>query len=103
MAGAPTGNHNAARGAEWRSSIKRALARAAAKLGDGDQTGYRKGLDIVADKFIAASCDGEPWAMKELGDRIDGKPTQPISGPDGGPVDIDMKWTVEIVGHDADN
>ena len=57
-------------------------------------------MDIVADKFVEASCNGEPWAMKELGDRIDGKPKQltEISGTAGGP--IDMKWTVELVESD---
>ena len=69
---APKGNQNAAKGAEWRSAIKRALAR---KSGEN----WRKGLDKVAEKFIEAAEKGDPWAMKEIGDRIDGKPAQSVT------------------------
>ncbi|WP_149898054.1 DUF5681 domain-containing protein [Rhizobium rhizogenes] len=33
---------------------------------------------------------GEVAAIKEVADRLDGKVTQGISGPDGGPVQIDL-------------
>ena len=91
---APIGNQNAAKGAEWREAIKRALTRASAKLKDNDEIGWRRGLDSVADKFIAAAEDGEPWAMKEIGDRIDGKPAQSVDLT--GEVNIPLSGTVRF-------
>lgn len=43
---------------------------------------------------------GEPWAVKELMDRTEGKASQPLehSGPDGGP--IQQRVIVEFVGAD---
>ena len=31
--------------------------------------------------------DGDMQAIKEIGDRLDGRPAQPIVGVDGGPVE----------------
>ena len=66
--GAQPGNTNAAKGTEWRQALKRALSRKSGKT-------FREGLDIAADLFVDAICDGNFQAMKELGDRIDGKPS----------------------------
>ena len=68
LGGAPPGNKNAVKGAEWRQAIKRALAHKSGKT-------YREGLDEVATKFVEAAANGDAWAMKELGDRVDGKPS----------------------------
>lgn len=68
---APIGNDNAAKGAEWRSSIKRALARRG-------ESGWREGLDTLADRLIDAASAGDAWALKEIGDRIDGRPKQTV-------------------------
>lgn len=94
--GAQPGNQNAKKGRQWQRAIKRALARYADANGQANATA-RKGLDLVATKFVAHAASGEAWAMKELGDRIDGKPTQAVevSGPDGG--SIDTKMTMEFV------
>jgi len=103
-AGAPKGNKNGARGTAWRDAIHHALAEKG-RLIDGDKPAYKKGLRAVAMKFIEAAEAGESWAMRELGDRTDGKPGQAIeiSGPDGGAVE--MKWSIEVVEKtlDADN
>ena len=48
-------------------------------------------LRRAADKLLKLAADGEGWAMRELADRLDGKPAQAITGADGGPL------TVEIV------
>jgi len=72
-AGAPTGNSNAKKAKLWEQAIKRALARKADSNIDG-------GLDLVADEFVNAAVNGDQWAIKELGDRIDGKPAQIIEG-----------------------
>ena len=69
--GGQIGNQNAKKGAEWRSAIKRALSRCSEK-------GWREGLDKVADEFVKAATNGDSWALREIGDRIDGKPKQTI-------------------------
>lgn len=35
-------------------------------------------LRAIAEKLVAAAVAGEPWAIKEVADRIDGKPMQAI-------------------------
>jgi hypothetical protein len=82
---APLGNQNAKKAKLWEGAIKRAIARKAA----GD---LNNGLDSLADKLIAAAESGDQWALKELGDRIDGKPHQSVgvAGDDeGGPVKLE--------------
>lgn len=71
MAGAPLGNQNAKQGAEWRSAIKRALSR---RSGEN----WRKGLDELADRYIEAAALGDAWALKDIADRLDGKPKQSV-------------------------
>ena len=65
---APVGNRNAARGARWRESILRALARNAGNVDSG--------LDKAADKLVALALEGDKWAIDHLAERIDGKPTE---------------------------
>ena len=77
--GAQPGNNNATKGAEWRQALKRALVRVAEAEGEDAEISYRKGLDIVADKFVEAASSGEAWAIKEIGDRLDGKPGQSVT------------------------
>lgn len=87
--GAPEGNTNASKGSDWRDAIRYELAKIGRDL-DGDDPAYKKGLRQCAAEFIKATMEGEPWALKELGDRTDGKATQSIelSAPDGGPVQL---------------
>ena len=42
-------------------------------------------LRAIATKLVEAAEDGEPWAVKEIMDRMDGKPiqAQEITGADG--------------------
>ena len=88
--GAPVGNQNAAKAKRWQAAIEAAVAR---RVSDG----RLKGLEDLADKLIDAVLVGDLSALKEFGDRYDGKPTQQteISGPDGG--DIPHSLTVEFV------
>lgn len=91
--GAPVGNQNAFKGKLWLAAINRALE----KRGGGDKV---KALDELAEKLLTACDSGDPQALqalKELGDRLDGKPTQQteLSGPDG--VAIPMQTIVNFV------
>lgn len=43
-------------------------------------------LRIIMEKLVQAAMDGEPWAIKEIMDRVDGKPQQAIVGDPDNPV-----------------
>ena len=73
MAGAPIGNNNAGKNKAWRDTLDRAIAQ-----DDG------KRLRAAAEKLLDLAEAGEAWAVKELGDRLDGKPAQAITNADGG-------------------
>ncbi len=49
-------------------------------------------LDKLADKCVELAHAGEGWAMKEIGDRLDGKPAQAIIGADEDQPPIVIKW-----------
>jgi hypothetical protein len=80
--GAPLGNQNARKGKLWTQAIERALDKRSA-------AGRLAALDDIAEKLLSLAEQGEMAALKELGDRIEGKPTERVelSGPDG-PIDI---------------
>jgi len=79
MAGAPVGNTNATKGKPWIAAINRALAQ-----GDANR------LRNIAEKLINKAEEGDMMALKEIGDRLDGKSIQGISGPDGEPLVINI-------------
>ncbi len=77
--GAPLGNDNATKNRLWADTLRRAL------LAEDGKT-----LRRLAERLIERAADGDVPALKEIGDRIDGKSKQQIeaSGPDGGPLQI---------------
>lgn len=79
---APIGNQNAAKAKRWSDAIDRALALRC--KGDGIAA-----LDALAEKLLLLADAGDISALKELGDRIEGKPAQAITGADGGPLQIE--------------
>ena len=95
---APKGNQNARAGRAWRDAVNYVLAEKGRQL-DGDGTAIEKGLRSVARKFVEQAEAGEAWALKELGDRVDGKAAQAIDL--SGQVDVPMSGTVKIVKSDA--
>ena len=55
-----------------------------------DKTDYRR-LHIIVDKLVRAAEGGEPWAIKEVMDRIDGKVSQQIEhDASDGPITIQV-------------
>lgn len=81
--GAPVGNTNATKGRPLTDALRRALARA----GEGDLS---VGMNMVAQGAVDAAIAGEQWAIREVWDRLEGKPAQIIGGdPDGAPIQID--------------
>ena len=76
--GAPVGNTNSsAENRLWANTIRRAVVQ-----GDAER------LRLIAEKLLSMAEAGDIQAMKELGDRLDGKPKQQIeaSGEGGGPL-----------------
>lgn len=86
--GGQLGNRNAEK-RQWNAAIYRALE----KRG----TSRLEALDNLAEKLLAKCDEGDMSALRELGDRIDGKAAQAInvSGEDGGPLKGSL--TVEFV------
>ena len=73
--GAPTGNQNGKRGKLFYDALRVALVQE-----------DRKSLRKITDKLVKAAEEGDAWAVKEIMDRMDGKPVQSteITGADGG-------------------
>lgn len=69
--GAPAGNQNAAKGRIWKAAIQRALS----KRARCDQV---EALDALAEKLLTLAEQGDLGALKELGDRLEGKAVQAV-------------------------
>ncbi len=65
----------------WANTLRRAIVQ-----GDGER------LRRIAEAMLAKAEDGDMTAIKELGDRIDGKVPQALTGEDGGPVVLLAQW-----------
>lgn len=87
MAGAPEGNQNSSKSNRlWAETIRRAVVQS-----DPER------LRSIAEKLLDMAASGDIQAMKELGDRLDGKPKQQteVTGTDGGPLQItEVAWNV---------
>ena len=72
--GAPEGNDNAKKGKMFYDQLRMILVQ-------NDHLKLRK----ISEKLAEAAEKGEAWAIKEIMDRMDGKPVaiQEIQGPDG--------------------
>jgi hypothetical protein len=73
--GGQPGNQNAKKGKLFYDALRIALLQE-----------DRKRLRSITDKLVKAAENGDAWAVKEIMDRMDGKPVQSteISGLDGG-------------------
>ncbi|MGO4316702.1 hypothetical protein [Agrobacterium sp. MCAB5] len=59
-------------------------------INEASDAGGGTKLRAVAEALVSKAVAGDVQAIKEVADRLDGKVTQEISGPDGGPVQIDL-------------
>lgn len=75
--GAPIGNRNAAKAKVWHAAICRAL-----ETRDKSRVDGKKEIDALAEKLLDLVSAGDLAALKEFGDRMDGKPAQAIIGGD---------------------
>jgi hypothetical protein len=69
--GAPVGNNNAGKPRIWRAAIERALA----KRSRSDAV---VALDELAEKLLTLADQGDLGALKELGDRLEGRAVQAV-------------------------
>lgn len=69
--GAPFGNQNAVKAKRWAQAIDRALEKRSRSAGI-------EALDALAEKLLVLAEQGDLAALKELGDRMDGKAAQTI-------------------------
>mgnify|MGYP001122098431 CR=1 FL=1 len=78
--GAPIGNKNAAKAKVWHAAIMRALER---RKPANERI---QAIDELADRLLDLVAAGDLGALKEFGDRLDGKPAQSltVSGEEGG-------------------
>lgn len=88
--GAQPGNQNATKNKLWRSALDRAIAQ-----DDGAR------LRSAAEKLLDLAAAGESWAVRELGDRLDGKSVQPIAGDSDSPLTIKIIERVIVKEPDA--
>ena len=80
MAGAPEGNQNASKSKRiFTAALKRVLTQAPNEVDD------------IVNMLIGKAKEGEPWAVKELIDRVDGKAPQPLTGGDDDENPITVK------------
>ena len=80
--GAPIGNTNAVKTKVWTDAIRRAIERRS-KMRKVDA------LDELAEHLLAKCDERDMVALRELGDRLEGKPVQAIAGMgEGGALTI---------------
>ena len=76
--GAPKGNTNAAKGKTWSDAIRKAIVQ-------------RKDMDKLATKLLDMALDGNMQALREIGDRLEGRPAQSVTNADGEAFVIQVK------------
>jgi len=81
--GGQPGNSNATKGKPWRDAIDRALAKREKSRIDG-----KFALDELAEKLLTLCDGGDLAALKEMGNRIEGKAAQSVtvSGDEDAPL-----------------
>ena len=77
---------------EWRDALRLALHEEYED--DGKKS---KALRLVARAVVRKAIEGDMAAAKEIGDRLDGRPAQALTGEGGGPL------TVQVLRFDADD
>lgn len=90
MAGAPKGNTNARKARVWTQAINNAFKKRS-------QTEAMEELQKVANKLIDMALDGDLGAIKEIGDRLEGKPAQVIQGDSENPLVTKIERVIKHV------
>ncbi len=80
--GHPNNDHRV-KGKRWLQAINRALDKRSKAAGI-------EALDALAEKLLAACDAGDLGALKELGDRLDGRPAQVIGSDPDNPFSVSL-------------
>lgn len=82
-------NPEGARGARvWEAAVRRAALREVST-----PQGKATFLNLAAEKLVQAAIEGDPAAIKELGDRLDGRSKTIIEGPgEDGAHEVRIGW-----------
>lgn len=83
MKGAPLGNQNAAKAKVWTLAIQKALEKRS-------RVGRMEALEVIADQLIEKCMEGDLEALKELGNRLEGKPSQSIDANVSGGLTVNI-------------
>jgi hypothetical protein len=81
--GAPKGNTNATKAKRWSAAIERAIEGRSMKSGQDE-------LNKLAEALLDQCHTGDVSALKELGDRLEGRPAQSVTvmGDEDAPLQI---------------
>ena len=87
--GRPKGSPNKD-GKEWRAAIRKAVHELRVAEGDDKKI---KALGLLADRLVSKGLDGDVTAIKEIGDRLDGKAAQSVAltGDPDSPVTFNLR------------
>lgn len=78
---APKGNRNARKGKDWENALRRALAQYEAPATEGvPEVKAGDALRRIAFKVVEHALLGSKDAIAEIGNRLDGKPTEYVEG-----------------------
>jgi hypothetical protein len=90
MAAAEGNEYSSVNNRLWANTLRRAIVQ-----GDGER------LRRIAERLLDKAEEGDLGAIKEVGDRIDGKAAQAIVGADGG--DLVIKTITRVILDHADD
>lgn len=85
------GNKNAVKGKTWADALRKALMQY-----EDDGVVRTEALFKIATKVVEQALEGNSTAIKEIGDRLDGKPAMTVAG------DSDQPLVVNIIKHADD-
>ena len=88
---APLGNKNGAKGKTWADALRKALLQY-----ESDGIVRTTALFAIATRVVEKALEGDTAAIKEIGDRMDGKPAMTVMG------DTDQPLVVNIIKHAND-
>jgi hypothetical protein len=72
----------------WADAVRRAVMRRIE-----NEEGKPQKIERLADNLVALGLQGDVGAIKEIGDRLDGRPTTQVRGPgEDGEHEIVFKW-----------
>lgn len=76
---------------EFQKALREAFAVELEKSSRFDKEGEQTKFERIVARVVELAEKGSPWATELLFDRLGGKAVQPVSGTEGGPVELLVK------------